>query len=76
MTDPLLTPAQDALRKARAAILAELAAYPTPVSGCDVQYTHLLSLRAAVIEALDALTQERFYPTPRIQTPGARVEAR
>ncbi|MGR3466942.1 MAG: hypothetical protein ACU0CI_03620 [Shimia sp.] len=76
MTDPLLTPAHDALVEARAAILAELAAYPTPVSGCDVQYTHLLSLRAAVTEALGALAQKRFYPTPRIQTPGARVETR
>lgn len=64
------------LARARRIIRDELAGYPTPVSGCDVQYTHLLEQRAAVGEALAALDAPRFTPTPRVQAPGERVESR
>lgn len=50
---------------ARAAIDAEIQAYPTPVSGCDAQYNHLLADRRRIRAALRALDAEIHIPTPR-----------
>ena len=50
---------------ARAAIDAEIQAYPTPISGCDAQYNHLLADRRRVQAALRALDAEIHIPTPR-----------
>lgn len=65
-----------ALRAAREALNLVIADYPTPVSGCDAQYTHLLAERRRLIGALDALEAEVFIPTPRTLTRFAGVESR
>jgi hypothetical protein len=72
----LMAVAEDALRRARAALDRELAAYPVPVAGCDVQYTWLLAERRRVAGALDQLRAEVFIPTPRTLSPGSGVERR
>lgn len=64
------------LRKALRRLNAEIADYPSPISGCDVQYNHLLSERTKVQNALHELEEEVFIATPRIPTHGARVESR
>ncbi len=71
-----LSSAVTELEMARQAITDELRDYPTPVSGCDVQYNHLIGLRGSISEALAVLEAPRFVVTPRIQEPGARVESR
>ncbi len=68
MTDPFtsnLTTAETALRDARAGLSAEISQYPTPISGCDAQFNHLLALRRKVDAALDALDRDVLIPTPR-----------
>ncbi len=50
---------------ARDALDAEIRAYPTPVSGCDAQYNHLLAERRRAHEALRVLESEIHIPTPR-----------
>lgn len=65
-----------ALKAAKAEIQNELRAYPTPVSGCDAQYTHLIGVRASVSEALRALDAPAFVATPRMLSPHSRVESR
>ncbi len=71
-----LDAARDALREAQAALHAEIRAYPTPVSGCDAQYNHMIGQRGAIAEALRALDTPHFVPTPRTLAPGAGVESR
>jgi hypothetical protein len=44
---------------------AEIREYPTPVSGCDAQYNHLLAERRRAHEALQVLESEIHIPTPR-----------
>ena len=51
---------------ARAALEAEIRAYPTPIAGCDAQYNHLLAERRRVHEALQALEADIHIPTPRV----------
>lgn len=76
MYEQHLDDARNALKAARAEIQEELRAYPTPVSGCDAQYNHLIGQRGAVSAALQALDAPRFVATPRIPVEGARVESR
>lgn len=64
------------LRTARALLNAEIADYPTPISGCDAQFTRLLSDRTRIGDAVRVLQDAPFIPTPRIMVPGARVESR
>lgn len=68
--------AAEDLRAARNLIQDELRAYPTPVSGCDAQYNHLIGQRNAINAALDALDSPPFVATPRTLSPGAGVESR
>lgn len=68
--------AERLLRAARADIAAEIAAYPGPVSGCDAQFNHLLAERQRLTNALHALGEPVFVPTPRQPAPFARVESR
>ena len=68
--------AVERLRAARRAISREIAGYPTPISGCDAQFNHLLSEREKVRRALEALGSQPFVATPRVPAPGARVESR
>ena len=56
---------QDALRN-----------YPSPVSGCDAQYNHLIGLRGSISQARRLLQAPRFVATPREPERGARVESR
>ncbi|HUF86672.1 MAG TPA: hypothetical protein VMM59_04755 [Thermohalobaculum sp.] len=50
---------------ARAALEAEIRAYPTPIAGCDAQFNHLLAERRRVLAALRALDAPVHIPTPR-----------
>ena len=74
--DDCLIVARTELLVARKKIDAELRDYPTPVSGCDAQYTHLVGLRRSVAEALRALEGPRFVATPRTLERSAGVESR
>lgn len=62
--DPLAF-ARNALRMAQQSVLAEIGSYPGPVSGCDAQFNHLLSLRQKLGQALAALDKDVVIPTPR-----------
>ena len=68
--------AEAQLHAARDALNADIASYPTPVSGCDVQFNRLLSDRTRILRAIQALNDMPFVATPRIAEPGARVESR
>ena len=65
--DPLanLASARRALETARAGLDTEIRSYPTPISGCDAQFNHLLAERRRVNKALAALGEEIHIPTPR-----------
>jgi hypothetical protein len=65
-----------ALAEARRDIIDEMRSYPTPVSGCDAQYNHLIAQRSAISDALDALAHPPFVATPRQLTAERRVESR
>lgn len=71
-----LDTARVALESARQLIADEIRDYPTPVSGCDAQYNHLLSKRAQITKALNALQTDVFVPTPRTLVEGSGVESR
>ncbi len=43
----------------------EIHYYPTPVSGCDAQYNHLLAERRRIRRALAALDAEIHVPNAR-----------
>ena len=68
--------ALDELRRANGLIHQELHDYPTPVSGCDAQYNHLIGQRDVIDDAIRTLATPRFVATPRVQEEGARVESR
>ena len=74
--DDNLDRARQALKGAVDELSAELRAYPTPVSGCDAQYNHLVGLRNSAGLALQALEGPAFVATPRMPDPDARVESR
>ncbi|MEO0917615.1 MAG: hypothetical protein AAFY31_11645 [Pseudomonadota bacterium] len=74
--DTYVADAQAALEAAQRAIRAELQSYPTPISGCDAQYSHLIGQRGAISAALDALNTPYFVATPRTLEPAAGVESR
>ncbi len=71
-----LSQAKDKLREADLILRDELQAYPTPVSGCDAQYSHLISQRRAISQALAALETPPFVASPRTLEEGAGVESR
>lgn len=68
--------AEACLRAAGRDLSDEISAYPTPISGCDAQFNHLLAERARVSDALAALGSSPFVPTPRLPGPSDRVESR
>ncbi|MEM7641129.1 MAG: hypothetical protein AAF366_01210 [Pseudomonadota bacterium] len=74
--DTSLQDARDALRRARRNVAHEIGSYPTPISGCDAQFNHLLALRSQIGRALDALETAVFVPTPRRPDLSSRVESR
>lgn len=57
---------QEALYEAKQLILAELKAYPTPISGCDQQYIRLLADRTRISNAIQSLLSHPFVATPRV----------
>ena len=72
----LVAQAEHSLEKARRVVAEEIASYPTPISGCDAQFNHLLADRSRIGASLVALRQEVFVPTPRQPAPTAGVESR
>lgn len=60
-----LEAALDALTQARDLLLSDIAAYPTPISGCDQQYFRLMSDRTRLAAALQSLRRRPFVATPR-----------
>ncbi len=68
--------AKDLLLHAGKALSDEIRAYPTPISGCDAQFNHLLAERSKVQNALQELDKHVFVPTPRVPNPDDRVESR
>lgn len=71
-----LAEAMRTLELARTQIQDEMRAYPTPVSGCDAQYNHLIGQRGAISEAMRALHTPRFVATPRMPDPYCGIESR
>lgn len=71
-----LTVARAELEMARQLVQDEIRDYPTPISGCDAQYNHLIGLRGSISDALRALEAPRFVATPRQMVPGERMESR
>ena len=57
--------ARTVLIDARSELDQEIRDYPTPISGCDAQYNHLLAERRRVHAALQALDADVHIPTPR-----------
>ena len=50
-----LTVARAELNMAKHLIQDEIRDYPTPISGCDAQFNHLVGMRGSISEALRAL---------------------
>ncbi|MEM7506421.1 MAG: hypothetical protein AAF415_06725 [Pseudomonadota bacterium] len=64
------------LQTAQKLLLREIADYPGPIAGCDVQFNQLLSDRTRLSQAIEALRDAPFIPTPRILERGAISESR
>ena len=60
-----LETAHQELTEAQKQINAEIASYPSPISGCDAQFNYLLGERQKIGHALAALSNEFFVPTSR-----------
>ncbi len=61
---PMNTPAtwrelKHRLEAHRAALNAEIAAYPGPIAGCDAQFDHLLELRSGINGELKRFEEAR-----------------
>lgn len=79
MIQPYETALGDALSTLQAAhnlLLEEISVYPSPISGCDARFNHLLSDRARVSNAICALQSRPFVATPRMMESGAISESR
>ena len=74
--DEHIRQAQLSLECAAADLTEEMRTYPTPISGCDAQYIHLVAERNKVSAALYALKTPVFVATPRTPYAGAGVESR
>ncbi len=74
---------EDCIRAARAELAMarqhlqdEISTYPSPISGCDAQFNHLLGERQKVPAAIHSLDAFVFVPTPRAPTPETGIESR
>ena len=74
--DNCIIAARAELQAARQSLVQEISSYPTPISGCDAQFNHLLSQRQTVEAALGVLGRDVFIPTPRMPTQHSAVESR
>lgn len=61
---------------ARRMLNQKISTYPSPISGCDAQFTHLLAERQKIGAARRALDQDVFVPTPLVPGPSVSVESR
>jgi hypothetical protein len=75
-TDTKIAQAKTALRLAREDLAAEISSYPTPISGCDAQFNHMLAQRTQIGQAIAALEAEVFVPTPRTPMLRSGIESR
>ncbi|MEO9825837.1 MAG: hypothetical protein ABJF50_15590 [Paracoccaceae bacterium] len=64
------------LQQARRLLADEIRAYPTPISGCDAQFNHMIGERQKILDALSALNSVVFVPTPRTPSQFSGVESR
>ncbi|MEL6640080.1 MAG: hypothetical protein AAFP98_02005, partial [Pseudomonadota bacterium] len=64
------------LTAAKHLLQSEIRAYPTPISGCDAQFNHLIGERTRVLDALELLEASVFVATPRMLTQNAGIESR
>lgn len=64
------------LQTAKSLLSDEIRAYPTPISGCDAQFNHLIAERQKILSALNALDSSVFVPTPRTPMQHSGVESR
>ena len=71
-----ISAARSALNAAKQALQSDISQYPTPISGCDAQFNHLLADRQKVLEALRSLDEVVFVPTPRTPTQHVGIESR
>lgn len=71
-----LEAALETLRAARDLLQQEIAAYPSPISGCDTQFNRLLSDRTRLANAIHAIESRPFVATPRVLEPNAVPESR
>ena len=71
-----LIAAKAELQCAKTLLSDEIRAYPTPISGCDAQFNHLIGERQKVLTALSALDSVVFVPTPRTPMQHSGVESR
>ena len=71
-----LLAARTELATAHRLLCSEIRNYPTPISGCDAQFNHLLAERQRVTSALAQLDGDVFVPTPRTPMPSSGVESR
>jgi len=74
--ETVLAEALAQLQVAQALLTQEITKYPTPISGCDAQFNHLLSDRKRISKATQALNDIPFIPTPRKLEAGATSECR
>ena len=68
--------AETALRAAFDGLQKEISDYPTPISGCDAQFNHLLAERQRLSRAVEALASDVFIATPRSPDQFAGIESR
>lgn len=68
--------AKTELMRAQALLADEIRSYPTPISGCDAQFNHMIGERERIGSAINALGQHIFVPTPRSPSLGAGIESR
>lgn len=71
-----LIQARESLRRAMDLLNREIQHYPTPISGCDAQFNYLIAERTRIGDALNALGQSVFVPTPRSPTRQSGIESR
>ncbi len=74
--ETLIRTAKQTLEAARLDISTEIHSYPTPISGCDAQFNHLIAEQQKIRNALAALDATIFVPTPRTPMQHSGVESR
>jgi len=72
----LMLEATESLLSSRRALADEISSYPTPISGCDAQFNHLLAERRRINAALRSISSDVFIATPRTPMPLSGVESR